>query len=694
MQGTEQPSGDDAPAGDEPPQHQRVNLPAEIWPGMTLNWSSPFREILLHAELPFWLLMADTDLSVTVGDCTLSLSIAGNAIEIQRGKAYRESHSNVALIEKSEGKPSARAEAVIRAETNGVTLRTTRTFITIKTKAIEDAIAAIQEHGRRQVDACMYFRSFVHAHLPFINKTINAYRRIAADPFAIEVTEWDIHVWYLDTQDKFIPISLLSYKDMHEFPRTAKLGGESSPISFVEPKDVQEALGLPELAGEIDILDAWSLYFRGRQSDAIRSIVTSIEVLLESKLCDALTKKGLPESEVQTRLDGNWNNFQARLTEYVRASGRRVPGPMISVIPIINGVRLWEELEQVRKLRHKIVHEGERIAFPFLGQMQRVMETMTWLFNWLAGDSRKRKNRIEGHPLKMSMRGILNLDCEYTQSGVLVVPYNRDRPTVLAEEELRQQLVAAIEKGSADVEKFALMAVKQIGFESGLDTPAPEPASSFLAERLILRDGGSFIPLFLHDTHDTLGVAIIERIGARVLALKLQGHPFTVALLIVNTQNGLEWEHRDIREAVSDPAVEIASQCGIGIVTTVDLLLLIRAAESQLWSFSEVKQSLMRSGRVGCEPPGYCYAGYVRTFFDRCQVASIVLEESATLREGDSLIIRLGDRYYRQRIDSMEVNKDPVTEAHGCTVGVQTGLRRSDVGIGDYVFVRAASHGD
>ena len=123
---------------------------------------------------------------------------------------------------------------------------------------------------------------------------------------------------------------------------------------------------------------------------------------------------------MESRLDKSWNDFQARLTEYTRVSRRRVPGPILSVIPYINGVRLREELEQVRSLRHKIVHEGERISYPFHGQMQRVMETMTWLFNWLAESSPTRRRRLEGDPLKSLMRGVQFLAYEYTPAGVVV----------------------------------------------------------------------------------------------------------------------------------------------------------------------------------------------------------------------------------------------------------------------------------
>jgi hypothetical protein len=304
MQETDQPTSSHDGTQDKAAHLQGVDTPSAVWPGMTLNWESQARDIVLHAELPFWLLMPDCELNVTVSGCTLSLSISGKAVEIQHGWEYKESHGNVPLIEKREGRPSDRAAAIMAEAKSRLTLRGTRTLISIKTKALEDALVAIQEPGRRNVDAAMYFHSFVLAHLPFINKAVNAYRRVAADPFAIEVTEWDLHVWYLDTQDKFIPISLVPYRAADEFPRVGKLGGETGPMTAVEAKDVQEMLRLPELPGEIDLLDAWSLYFRGRQSDAIRSIITSIEVLLEAKLRERLAKNGLTESEVQARLNG------------------------------------------------------------------------------------------------------------------------------------------------------------------------------------------------------------------------------------------------------------------------------------------------------------------------------------------------------------------------------------------------------
>ncbi len=511
----------------------QVAIPESVWPGMALNWGSPRREILLHAELPFWLLVPDCSLRVTVGDCTLDLSITARAIEIQRGTAFKDSHSNTAIIEKVGETPSDRAAAILGTKQK-FTLRTTRTLLSIKTNVLEDALAAVQESGRRSVDAQIYFRSFVHAHLPFVNKTINAYRRAGADPFTAEVTEWDIPVWYIDVDESFISISLVPYKASDGPPSMITREGEANAITFVDANEIEKALVLPEVPGEIDLLDAWSLYYRGRQSDAIRSLITSLEVLLEAKLREYLGEVGLTEAEVESRLDETWNNFQARLEQYTRISKRRVPGPILSVIPYINGVRLREELEQVRSLRHKIVHEGERISYPFHGPMQRAMETMTWLFNWLAEYPPRPGRRLEGDPLKTSMRGELTLPYEYTPAGVVVQQVSDAvKSAWTTEDDLRRQLVSAIEKGSADIEKFMFMAVSQVGFGK-INTPPPDPTSPFFLERLILVYGDDRVPLFLHDSHESLGSDIVERIAARLLTLKVEGKGISLALLIVS----------------------------------------------------------------------------------------------------------------------------------------------------------------
>ena len=134
--------------------------------------------------------------------------------------------------------------------------------------------------------------------------------------------------------------------------------------------------------------------------------MTAIEVALEFKLREALSSKGLPEQEVEDRLSRTFNDFDARLTDYSRITGFRVPGPIVSALPWINGVRLKRELISTRQLRHKVVHEGLRLDPSMYSHLQRPMETMTWLFNWLRSPSAgPHSSLIRKYSLLVSMRG-------------------------------------------------------------------------------------------------------------------------------------------------------------------------------------------------------------------------------------------------------------------------------------------------
>ena len=67
---------------------------------------------------------------------------------------------------------------------------------------------------------------------------------------------------------------------------------------------------------------------------------------------------------------------------------------------------------------------------------------------------------------------------------------------------------------------------------------------------------------------------------------------------------------------------------------------------------------------------------------------SVAIDPSATIRIGDTLLIRFDDRYYRQVIDSMQVERVAVSRAHeGQHVGIRTSLHRRDVPLGSVVYL-------
>jgi hypothetical protein len=124
--------------------------------------------------------------------------------------------------------------------------------------------------------------------------------------------------------------------------------------------------------------------YRGRFGDAVRSAVTGIEVAVDAQLAKLLKDKGFSDEKIAARLDETRNSFFERVQDYEQLSQKRLPGPLIHEVPYINGIRLRAELDWVRSLRHKVVHEGIRVDIFERGKTLRAIETMSWLFEWLS----------------------------------------------------------------------------------------------------------------------------------------------------------------------------------------------------------------------------------------------------------------------------------------------------------------------
>jgi len=547
----------------------------------------------------------------------------------------------------------------------------------------------MEEEGRRAVDASQYFKSLTYAHFPFLNKAITAYRRSAMDPFAMEVSEWDVPVWFLNIGDAVKRISLIPYADNNRFPRmVSKNTVVSEPIRLSTGAEVQSALDLGEMPGDADLLDAWALYYRGRFGDAIRSLVTAIEVVLEDSLRKALVAKGLGEQEVESRLERTFNNFEERLSDYTEATGRRMPRPMVSYIPYLNGVRLRQELEATRKLRHKIVHEGHRLERSLKGGLQRPMETMSWLFNWFRLGSPIPITAInKKYTLRRAMVESPDFfPSVYTAEGILIKPFSHDK-VVDARDALSAQFLEAIDKDTSDLEKFALMCFESLGVQVA-DARAPERNSAFTHERFFIRVGRKVIVVFLIDSPGLMNRECLERVATRSLALKKRRGSFSSVLCIVNLQNGLAWQLREVDKAIPEKVSQTAASCGITVMTAVDLLLLIRACSADSWDPKAIRDSLTQLGRQGLLPPRCLRVGSVKYFYEQPQVVSVEIDALATVQVGDSMVIRLQDRYHVQTIDSMQKNKASIREAHGGErIGIKTSLHRQDVPLEAPVFI-------
>jgi hypothetical protein len=159
-------------------------------------------------------------------------------------------------------------------------------------------------------------------------------------------------------------------------------------------------------------------------------------------------------------------------------------------------------------------------------------------------------------------------------------------------------------------------------------------------------------------------------------------------LCVVNHQRGLAWQLREKETAISPNAKQIASLSGITLVTTADLMRLVLGVEEYGWDAQRIKRSLSMPGRCGEQPPNCEVAGIVHHFYSNVQVVSVDVSPNVTIQNGDKVIFCLADRYFSQVVESMQINRYPVTAAHGGQrVGIKTPLHRSDLVIGSMLFI-------
>ena len=277
----------------------------------------------------------------------------------------------------------------------------------------------------------------------------------------------------------------------------------------------------------------------------------------------------------------------------------------------------------------------------------------------------------------------------YTADGVVLrraltgsISEVSDTGVVVVDGTSRAMLLKAMEGETVDVEAFTFTSLSWLGFRLA-ESPMPPAGSPFHHERCLIGSPGRTSVVFIVDTSELVGRAALEQVATRVLALEQAGAVFASVLCVVNHQNGLRWQLREVEGAFAEDAETVAASCGIAVATAVDLLLLTIGAETYGWDLEEVRKSLQRPGRQATSPPRCKKLGTVHHFYEHPQVVSVAVDQSARVRVGDTIIIRLRDRYHQQAVESLEVNRFAVPEALGRVLaGIQTSLHRGEVRIG------------
>jgi hypothetical protein len=663
-------------------------------------WKGESAVVRLMVELPFWLMIPDCEVSVAHDRATIAAAVRGDYIEVSDGPLCLDSHANVVYIGANEDLKPGKEPPPIVAKTQAPVYRPMKTVVLFRPNALKDALVAWSERGsvttddtrriRRINRVIGYFRSLAYAHIPFLNRLITSYRSTSLDPFAFEVSEWDVPVWYAENDGTLVWIGLMPYWDSDSYPVVRHMHtGERSPFFSTSPEAVQTEVNRDVPPGKLELLDALSLSYRGRFGDAVRSAVTAIEVALEAQLVSLLKKKGYTDEQVQRRLNETRKSFYDRLADYEKLSQKRLPGPMVSWIPYINGVRLRSELDWVRKLRHDVVHEGIRVDVFSRGSMLRAIETMTWLFQWLSwGDLYDPKDN-RNYVFYSTIRGQIRYPFVYTDSGVVVLPDQHDTSaTKSAEGLLLEQYLSTLRGEKQDIELFTSMSCEFLHLTCE-DAPPESAHDPTPRERYHIIHNGRQATAFCLEFDGLIDRAAVGAVALRSLAhMRLRGHDWTT-LCIVHHQRHLPAELREIEQAIPEDVTRVAAESGITVITALDLQSLVRGVGEYQWDAEQVKDLLFLPGRQGLLPPGYHWIGAYVRFYERHCVMSVQVDQGQSVKVGDTLGIRLPSRYHEERIESLQVEHEPVPAATGpCKVGIKTGLRKAELRAGQSVFVR------
>jgi hypothetical protein len=234
----------------------------------------------------------------------------------------------------------------------------------------------------------LYLAELCEAHIPVINKLILTYRLATYDYFAFEVAPWDVPRWLVFRDGACINAQLIPYRtwddkpliDSSSFQNYEHIESKPMPYQLITAEDFNAHLSTAPTPGETEVLDALNFMERGDYSGAVRRITTAIEVVVEAMVYRELESTEGKQS-ANSFMKATRTNFPRRIAKYEELTKRKLD----------EGSR--KQLDVTRALRHRIVHQGYRIALRERGHAQRSVDTGRWIFNWFENNAEKRNAR-------------------------------------------------------------------------------------------------------------------------------------------------------------------------------------------------------------------------------------------------------------------------------------------------------------
>lgn len=374
--------------------------------GQELDWAAEDVPVVLFVELPFWLMVPDCSLAVVVNDHEYTVEVRSWLYALYV-REVTSSQLTCVYIGPENGSLDPELRKQIDGEGIPTLRRKCKTVLRIHSKCNSDVLRAAEYGSSRSRVAQWYLRALCEAHIVVVNNLIRSYRQTTYDYFPHEISPWDIPVWFVEQERNFTRVGLLPYADWDYKPHVGPSEGQPDVYKLTEPAALQSAISAEASAAELELLDAINLMERGDYSSAVRRITTAIEAVLETALRGELQQRH-SESEVVKRLRASRNDFPGRLRQYEKLSGRTLPET------------LSRELEATRRIRHTIVHEGNRISYAERGRAQRSVDTGRWTFNWLENQPEQAERRETRLALRSLGRHFTLYNAEITPDGAVV----------------------------------------------------------------------------------------------------------------------------------------------------------------------------------------------------------------------------------------------------------------------------------
>ncbi len=642
-------------------------------------WKSAVIDAELIVELPFWMLLEDGEIEVEYGKTKLSVKVDQNFLAVYDGPLSLGSQSNICWIGHQKELPKDGLGEGVPCPV----YRELKTVLIVPVRIREGIVGTL--NSRQEIEAndlpkvrqynraSQYADTLAFAHLPALNNLVAKYRSSSHDPFACEITEFDVPSWFLRTPNGFCHLTVMPYW-AHDTLPSYNSEGTRRPFVAADVKALSTVSIARLSPGQRELLDAVSYMFRGRYNEAIRYSVTAIEVLVEEQLRLLYAKDGMSQQEIDRKLFDNRMMFHERVEDYERLSGKRLPGPRTHFIHYLNGLRLGEELTFVRQLRHAIVHRGKRISLFERGTARRCVETMTWLYQSIVEDQEFDRISNANFAYFGSMRGEpgLRYNIQFNPSSIEVIAgesHGDQKTKPVTSRELNfQRFVRSFFSKDNDPELVTAMALTYLGIhvQDGCFGRRPVQEERFIG----FTEQDVWLMVAFVDEPSYVTQSTLQTIKAKLAAREREFGTAGNCIIVTCLGKVLSIGQSKAYYKLDPALLALASQEGCRLVTPHTLFQLGFGVEQLNWDALRLLKDLLDPAQH--IPTCYSSLGTILAHFPNKNAIGFRLEAGRSVKKGDIIAVEQYPTFVEFPIDSLHANRKPCDTASGpCEIGIR-----------------------